>query len=316
MSFEESSMIDRMFKVALLALSFVTLPAYAGEDDAELERKLDDAHERLEEASREVAELSAQLGEGVVDFMRQFNFDERRAMLGINMDEPNGNKDGVLIAGVTPGGPADKAGLRSGDLVTTLNGTALSREPDSSPVHKVIQLMHDVNPGDEIALEYERDGKKAVATVVAEEMSPSSFAFAFGDGMRHMLPALADLPDLHDFNSRWGEMEMVSLTGELGEYFGTDKGILVVRAPHDPQIPLKDGDVIQRIDGRTPTSPGHALRILRSYQGGEHLSIEVVRKQHPMTLDVALPENDSDRMRESALPEPFNIAVPAPRIET
>jgi len=317
-------MIDRMFKVALLALAFVTVPAFAGSDDEELERKLDDARERLEEASREVAELSAQLGEGAVDFMRTFNMDGRRAMLGINMDEPNGNQDGVLIAGVTPGGPADKAGLHSGDLVTAVNGTALKREPQSSPVHKVIDLMRDVNAGDEVALEYERDGKKSVATVVAEEMSPSSFAFAFGDGMRHMLPALEALPDLHDFTSRWGDMEMVSLTGELGEYFGTDTGILVVRAPQDPEIPLKDGDVIQRIDGRTPTSPGHALRILRSYQGGEHLSIDIVRKQHPMTLDVALPENERDRMREdehdrmreSALPEEFNIPVPAPTIET
>jgi S1-C subfamily serine protease len=309
-------MIDRIFKVALLALSFVSVPAFAAGDDAELERKLDDARERLEAASREVAELSAQLGEGAAEFVRQFNFDGRRAMLGINMDEPNGDKDGVHIAGVTPGGPADKAGLRSGDVVTSVNGTALTREPDSSPAHKVIHLMRDVNPGDEVTLEYERDGKKAVATVVSEEMSPSSFAFAFGDGMRHMLPALEDLPNLHDFTSRWGDMEMVSLTGELGEYFGTDKGILVVRAPRDPQIPLKDGDVIQRIDGRTPTSPGHALRILRSYQGGEHLSIDIVRKQHPMTLDVALQENEHDGMRESALPQQFDIPVPGPSIET
>jgi S1-C subfamily serine protease len=310
-------MFDRICKVALIALSLVAPPVHAGsDDDAELERKLDDARERLEAASREVAELSAQLGEGAVDFMRTFNMDGRRAMMGINMDEPNGDKDGVLVAGVTPGGPAEKSGLRSGDLITALNGTALTRDGESSPVHKVIRLMHDVNPGDEVAVEYEREGKKAVATVVTEEMSPSSFAFAFGDGMRHMLPDLEALPDIHEFTSRWGDMEMVSLTGELGEYFGTDKGILVVRAPHDPQIPLKDGDVILRIDGRTPTSPGHALRILRSYQGGEHLSIDIVRKQHPMTLDVALQEHENEPMRKSALPEPFNVPVPAPRIET
>ena len=310
-------MFDRICKVALIALSLVAPPVHAGsDDDAELERKLDDARERLEAASREVAELSAQLGEGAVDFMRTFNMDGRRAMMGINMDEPNGDKDGVLVAGVTPGGPADKAGLRSGDLITALNGTALTRDGESSPVHKVIRLMHDVNPGDEVAVEYERDGKKAVATVVTDEMSPSNFAFAFGDGMRHMLPDLEALPDIHEFTSRWGDMEMVSLTGELGEYFGTDKGILIVRAPHDPQIPLKDGDVILRIDGRTPTSPGHALRILRSYQGGEHLSIDIVRKQHPMTLDVALQEHENEPMRKSALPEPFNVPVPAPRIET
>ena len=79
--------------------------------------------------------------------------------------------------------------------------------------------------------------------------------------------------------------------------------------PKDADIDLQDGDVILRIDGRTPTSPSHALRILRSYQGGEHLNIEIVRKQRPMTIEVALPER-SKELRESRLP--FNIPLPPP----
>jgi C-terminal processing protease CtpA/Prc len=311
-------MIAQLFKVSLLALSLVASPVFAREDDAELERKLDDAKERLEEASREVAELSAQLGEGAIDFVRHFEMGARRAMIGINMDDPHGKEDGVLVSGVTPGGPAEQAGLRSGDVIVSINGTALTRDDQGSPQRKILDAMRDVKPGDEVSLEYERDGKKSTATVVTEEMDPGDFAFAFGDGMKHMLPNLENLPNLHDFTSRWGDMEMVTLTGELGDYFGTDKGILVVRAPHDPDIPLKDGDVIQRIDGRTPTSPGHALRILRSYQGGEHLNVEIVRKQRPMTLDIELKEREGDKLRESMAPgEPFfDIPVPGPSVET
>ena len=308
-------MIARLFRLSLIALSLIAPSAFAGDDDAELEHQLDEARERLEEASREVAELSAQLGEGAVDFVRHFEMSERRAMIGINFDEPSGNKEGVHVAGVTPGGPADEGGLRSGDVIVSINGTQLTRDGGTSPARKMLEVMRDVEPGDEVSLEYERDGKKSVATLVAEEMDPSSFAFAIGEGMRHMMPHLENLPDFHDFNSRWGDMEMVTLTSELGEYFGTDQGILIVRAPDDPEIPLKDGDVIQRIDGRTPTSPGHALRILRSYPGGERLSVEIVRKQRPMTLDIDLKERDV--LRESMAPgEPFNSPVPGPRIET
>ena len=315
-------MMDRFLKAAFIALSLVSTPLYAVEDDAELERKLDDARERLEEASREVAELSAQLGATAAnEVMRHYTFGDRRAMIGINMDDPKGNGDGVLIEGVTPGGPAEQAGLRAGDVIVSLNGTVLAKDEEGSPQRKVMEIMRDVDPGDEVSLEYERDGKKSAVTVVTDEMDPEAFGFAFGEGMDHLmsnledLPAIMNLPNLHDFNSRWGDMEMVTLTTGLGDYFGTDKGILIVRAPNNKEIPLEDGDVILRIDGRTPTSPGHALRILHSYQGGEHLSIDIVRKQHPMTVEVDLPEH-SKELRESALPEPFNIPVPAPRIET
>ena len=314
-------MIDRFLKATFIAFSLISTPLYAVEDNAELERKLDDARERLEDASREVAELSAQLGESAAqDVVRHFGISGRRAMIGINMDDPKGNKDGVLVAGVTPGGPAEQAGLRAGDVIVSLNGTILAQDEEGSPQHKVMEIMRDVDPGDEVSLEYERDGKKSVATVVTDEMNPEAFGFAFGQGMDHLmsnledLPAIMNLPNLHDFNSRWGDMEMVALTSGLGEYFGTDKGILIVRAPKNKEIPLEDGDVILRIDGRTPASPGHALRILHSYQGGEHLSIDIVRKQHPMTVEVDLPERSE--LRESALPQPFNIPVPAPRIET
>jgi S1-C subfamily serine protease len=313
-------MIDRFLKAALIAFSLISTPLYALEDDPELERKLDDARERLEEASREVAELSAQLGVTAANEVMHYNFGGRRAMIGINMDDPKGDGEGVLIEGVTPGGPAEQAGLRAGDVIVSMNGKALTKDEEGSAQRKVMDIMRDVDPGDEVSLEYERDGKKSSVTVVTDEMDPEAFGFAFGQGMDHLmhnledLPAIVNLPNLHDFNSRWGDMEMVTLTSGLGEYFGTDKGILIVRAPKNKEIPLEDGDVILRIDGRTPTSPGHALRILHSYQGGEHLSIDIVRKQHPMTVEVDLPE--PSELRESALPRPFNIPVPAPRIST
>ena len=85
-----------------------------------------------------------------------------------------------------------------------------------------------------------------------------------------------------------GEMELVSLTPQLGRYFGTDKGVLVVRAPKD--FKLEDGDVILSIDGREPTSGSHATRILGSYQPGEKISIKVMRQQKTVTVESALPE--------------------------
>ena len=42
----------------------------------------------------------------------------------------------------------------------------------------------------------------------------------------------------------WGDAEFVTLTPGLGRYFGTEKGVLVARAPRDAALGLQDGDVI------------------------------------------------------------------------
>ncbi|MDZ7643213.1 MAG: PDZ domain-containing protein [Woeseiaceae bacterium] len=94
----------------------------------------------------------------------------------------------------------------------------------------------------------------------------------------------------------WGDLEMVGLTEDLGRYFGTDKGLLVVRAPDDEDLKLRDGDVIQSIDGREPNSVAHAVRILGSYQAGETMEIEIVRDQRRQTPSILIPDNRQSGM--------------------
>src|SRR3989441_9677563 len=107
-------------------------------------------------------------------------------------------------------------------------------------------------------------------------MEPRAFGFCFGDS--------------------WCELDLVTLNGDLGEYFGTKEGILV-KAPADSSLPLRAGDVILSIAGRKPTSPAHAMRILRSYEAGETVSIELMRKQKRMTVAWKVPEPETRHMR-------------------
>jgi len=85
-------------------------------------------------------------------------------------------------------------------------------------------------------------------------------------------------------------MELATLTPRLGSYFGTDKGILVVRAPEDGALKLEDGDVILSIDGRVPTSGPHATRILASYQPGEKINLRIVRERKRMDVAAVMPD--------------------------
>jgi S1-C subfamily serine protease len=87
-------------------------------------------------------------------------------------------------------------------------------------------------------------------------------------------------------------MELVALNPDLGEYFGADHGVLVVRAPkEDDTLGLQSGDVILGIGDRDIKSPEHAMRILRSYEPEEELLLHIIRRGRSETLTVTVPES-------------------------
>ncbi len=298
--------------------------AQAGEEDAQdrekeraagrqeqLEVKLEEAQSRLEEAAREVAELSARLSEdGLYFSIRGLEAIGPRPMLGVNIGRTPDTKDpGVHLVGVTPDGPADHAGLRSGDVIVGIDDEDLVG-PDGD--ERLTAFMKGVQAGQEVKIRYRRDGKEMSTTVVPEEMDPmrlvvgapgGAWEFDLGDLEQlekleelESLRELEDGPDFHfsiGFPGRWGDLELVSLTPELGDYFDTESGLLVVRAPEDEALGLQDGDVILAIDGRQPTSPRHAMRILRSYEPGETINFSIVRKKKQQTLNVSLPRREA-----------------------
>ena len=70
-----------------------------------------------------------------------------------------GFKSGVLVQQVQPGGPADKAGLKPGDIITTIDGRNIKDGDD------LVNEIASRRPGSTIRLGYLRDGKSDDATV-------------------------------------------------------------------------------------------------------------------------------------------------------
>jgi S1-C subfamily serine protease len=263
-----------------------------------------------------------------------FSFNDNRGRIGVLVDtkaDAAGDKIGARIEGITPNGPAEKAGLKVGDVITRFNGTALGgasaeEDDESGPGMKLIELAHALEPGDTVQVDYRRGNENRKATLVAEDLSFGR-RFEMGDmgDMRErvqpLLPRMGMGPG-GDFEmwwgSPWGGIELVKLNPELGEYFGTREGVLVVNAPEDSSLALKGGDVILSIGGRKPTSPTQAMRILRSYDEGETVSIEVMRKQKRVTLSWKVPDSEREFYRASPRnrEEPSRFRVPAPRIRS
>jgi Zn-dependent M28 family amino/carboxypeptidase len=81
--------------------------------------------------------------------------------IGIRPDYGS-DKEGVLLSGVAEGGPAQKAGLKEGDLITEVGGKPAKN------LETYMVLMSAFKKGDKVPLTVERDGKKVAITVVPE----------------------------------------------------------------------------------------------------------------------------------------------------
>lgn len=279
-----------------IALAFVAAPALgqAKEDEsaamAEQRARLEDAQRRLEEAAREVAELSADVyGPALRDVLRLRTGSPRRAMLGINLGSAEPGTRGVRVVSVSPGGPAAEAGVLPGDVIVAIDGQPVEQGRD------LTTRMREVEPGQKVALGLRRDGRDRELFIVAR---PADLARWTGEAgvPGPGVPPVPPVPEAGHFLLRgFADAELVALTPKLGRYFGTDKGVLVLRVPPGAGVGLEEGDVILDIGGRAPDSGGHALRILGSYQPGDKVPLRIMRDRKPRDLVIELPSGPPPR---------------------
>ncbi len=277
----------------------------------EVEVRMRAAEHALELAAREVAELSMrQLPRtAIIDRIVRSS---GGPVLGVTIagQDNSGPVEGVEVNGVSPGGAAADAGLRAGDVITSVNGESMTSENSNIANEKLLDFMAGVEVGDELSVEYLRNGKSHTVELIPQQTHVRAFTFDFqGDDV--VPPNIHVAPPFEQFiwmanSSSFGDMEMVKLTERLGSYFGTKEGLLIVRAPDNDELQLQDGDVIRQIDGRTPTSVSHAMRILGSYESGETVQIEIMRDQRKKTISLEMPD---DRQSYLTPPSPPNIQV-------
>jgi len=296
--------------------------------EAEVARKMEEAERKMAEAAREIAELTADRLPQLRQIERRIEIlSSDRPRLGVTVGdkESEGPVEGVRIMAVTPGSAADDAGLRAGDSLTAVNDETLSADSSDDATMRLLEFMEGVEEGDVLSVEYVRDGK--VGKVEVEPRIIDMHAWSF-EGfpkdfempkMPHdvhispeMIGKLRSGLEFSWMGNAWGDMELAELNEGLGKYFGTDSGVLVVKAPASDALQLEDGDVIQKIDGREPTSVRHAIRILSSYQPGESIEVEIMRDKRSRTLKVEMPDDRSSMVFPAPTPVPRPAAAPLP----
>ncbi len=291
--------------------------------EAEFAERLREAEKRMAEAAAEIAELTSDRLPQMVE-LRQSLARLNKPRIGINIEssDASGAVDGVEIKGITPNGPADDAGLRSKDVITAVNGESLAAENSMLANKKLFEFMEAVEEGDELKLDYVRNGNSGSVELNVRVIEDPTFAWVPDIERKVHIERIPGVPHVKPFNfsmqffgNSFGSMELIELSEGLGKYFGTSEGLLVVKAPSPDSMGFEDGDVILKIGDREPGSVRQALKIFGTYEPGESLDVVVMRDKRQRTIDVKIPDDERSGMLMEFLgaPEPAKpVRAPVP----
>jgi hypothetical protein len=251
----------------------------------------------------------------------------RHGRMGINVDmrpDPSRDSIGARVAGVTtPNSPAHRAGVEVGDIITRFNGTPLGvteartneEEGESRPAMRLINLASRLNTGDSVTLDLRRGTQSLhVSFAAAESDVDEMFAQmrmpgmpGMGGRMQLRVPGMEQM-HAFAFGGPVADLELVKINPGLGEYFGTQEGLLVVDVGQDTALGLRAGDVILSIGGRRPASPPQAMRILGTYEPSDTLQFVVMRQKHRTTVSGRMPAREGREWRVE--PDMFEFDMP------
>lgn len=331
--------------------------------DEEMEaarEELSRAHRELREASREVASAHRELARANAMHreIRVVNLGER-PVIGVVLGSQVA--EGVQITGVSPDGPADKAGIETGDILVSIRDINLEKNKGAGR-EAIFEVMADSEHGEELALTVKRGDETLDFLVQPELREPRSWQSLVRIAEAESVHGLSDRHEIHierieipdidheaiaaqaealresleerrfvfvspdsedfefdgefdgEFDIEYGTysdvaehamreanvwfgfphtqgLELATVNPGLGDYFKTDRGVLVIKAREDNSYELRSGDVILKVAASEVDSPTDLVRALREIEPGDEIEIHIKRNRRDVTLKVTMPEN-------------------------
>jgi serine protease Do len=179
---------------------------------------------------------------------------------------------GALVSDVTSGGPAEKAGIRSGDVIVGFNGKEIRDE------HELPQAVASTKPGKTVDVRLLRDGKETTVAVTIVEMAGEPGKPAGG----------------HDLPKSLG-LTVQDITPEIAQRFQIEdtKGVVVTDvedgSPAD-EAGFNEGDIIRvilRQNKRNPvTNAAEFAKLVKKFQSDKTMLFLVERGDSRVLLTV------------------------------
>jgi len=202
---------------------------------------------------------------------------------------------GVGVTEVVKDSPAEKAGLRKGDVIVGFNGEAVTS------TRKLNRLVNESSPDQNVRLTIARGGseQEVSATLGKRDAFNKVWNEKTRDEMRQKIEKMRkDMPAKiksgdGTFTINMGSYRRIgistqTLTKQLADYFGVSEGILVTSVVENSaaaKAGLKAGDVITAVDGEKVDSPGDVTRAINKKEDGP-VTLTVVRDRSSRSVTV------------------------------
>jgi serine protease Do len=217
-----------------------------------------------------------------------------RAFLGVypqNLDndlkEYHKTEHGVLISSLAGGGPAEKAGLKQGDVVLSMDGEKMEDE------QQFRRFLNGKKPGDAVKIRILRSGRERSYTVVLGDRSD------FESVLQPNAPGRPQWREPLRVERRGAFLGVTAtdLTDAQKKRFDLEDGAyvdLVAEGSPAEKAGLKEGDVITAFDGRPVENAAELYERIREAEPGKEALVEVLRKGGLETVTVTLGERSEE----------------------
>jgi len=246
------------------------------------------------------------------------------AYLGVQLEEETEHAEGgARVTRVVDDSPADKGGLKEGDIIVRFEGDVI-RGPAA-----LTKRIHAGEPGDRVSVVVLRDGAERTLEIEMGQRSARVWSTG-GDDMIFVGPDWDR--KLDEFNDRLAEIyvtprsfsfssdcegddcrtftlglpgrpvlgvQLVEVTPELREHLGgsDDAGVLVskiVEGSPAENAGIAVGDLIVTVGGDTIEDTGDLRRALRDKRG-KTFDVEVIRDGRSRSISVTVPAPEEDQ---------------------
>ena len=187
---------------------------------------------------------------------------------------------GATILEVTPSSPAEKAGLKKGDIIIKVNNEKIESPEDLS------KTIHQFKPGDKVKVGFKRDGKEQTVSVQLDKSKGEPFIYNYK--YEYKMPDMPDLPGME--SPLWGPMPpKIGIKAQDSEE-GKGVNVLEVTAGSPAEkAGLKKGDIITSYDGETVNSANDLVQQVRESREKSTVKVKILRDGKSQDLDIKIP---------------------------
>ncbi len=208
---------------------------------------------------------------GSKTFVRSFNSMQNSAFLGVASESEDG---GASVNSVTKNSPAEKAGLKEGDVITKVGSTHIDDAND------LVEAIGKYKPEDKITITYKRDNKENNITVTLEKNKTQTFNWNNSDNV------------FKNFSLNWNDNK--PRLGLRVQDLENNTGVKVIDVNDDDSPAAKAGlhedDVITQVNGKNVQSVKDVKDQLADVKPGDDVKINYQRGSAAQTATIHIPK--------------------------